>query len=630
MKKWWLLIVILLLIPNLVIAFSKENSLKWLQDNINYQTSTIEETSFTLLSLGENNLIKSQDPNYIIFQQRKDSNNCYPKGSCNTKDTSLAALTYSKFNTQNSDLLNWLKTSISKANVEDWYIQIQTSSSGKCTIIYDDNKEKIVNVNGLGKLSIEGQPGEFDWISVKNNLGVNLDNPIEEIIVDCTKPVDTKIDDPSMLVSLLRITNNNEFHIYQEAQGRTATLEINNACYANVQGGQCDKDASFYAAWSLNRIGQDVTVLPYLESSASTDKDYAMLLSITGDQRYAQYLVDSQHTLGYWGNQDILTTSYAINALTPFTQYGDEITKAKTWLESKQITSEVQNNGSFGSLLNTGVATYLVFTQGTSITPPPLGNGSSPYCGDFVTDSGEECDDGNNLNGDGCSSTCRIELGQCTFSTDCGQGNVCDSGTCVAECITNDNCPTEKPICDIFSGICKSSSTGDVCDNDGICDSNEDQNSCPADCGSGLECTSNLDCGQGQICDASTGRCQTESTGSNGCTSDNDCSSGEQCNLNTGQCETQKSNTLFWASLVIIIAILAIGGYFAYTRLVKKPRSPQQPPFLGSQPDRIKQKPNYAQPRQPQRQPYGRSKVDESLERELDKSIKEAERLLKK
>ena len=33
---------------------------------------------------------------------------------------------------------------------------------------------------------------------------------------------------------------------------------------------------------------------------------------------------------------------------------------------------------------------------------------------------GEECDDGNDVNGDGCSSTCEIE----TISTSCGQGEV--------------------------------------------------------------------------------------------------------------------------------------------------------------------------------------------------------------
>lgn len=35
-----------------------------------------------------------------------------------------------------------------------------------------------------------------------------------------------------------------------------------------------------------------------------------------------------------------------------------------------------------------------------------------PYCGDGNLDLGEQCDDGNNINGDGCSSLCRIENDQ--------------------------------------------------------------------------------------------------------------------------------------------------------------------------------------------------------------------------
>lgn len=36
---------------------------------------------------------------------------------------------------------------------------------------------------------------------------------------------------------------------------------------------------------------------------------------------------------------------------------------------------------------------------------------TAPYCGDhIVNQSTEQCDDGNNINGDGCSSTCQIEM----------------------------------------------------------------------------------------------------------------------------------------------------------------------------------------------------------------------------
>ncbi|MBI3623752.1 DUF4215 domain-containing protein, partial [Candidatus Pacearchaeota archaeon] len=52
-----------------------------------------------------------------------------------------------------------------------------------------------------------------------------------------------------------------------------------------------------------------------------------------------------------------------------------------------------------------------------------------PICGDNIVNGPEECDDGNYVNGDGCSSICKIE-GQAPY---CGDGLVngnesCDSG----------------------------------------------------------------------------------------------------------------------------------------------------------------------------------------------------------
>ncbi|MBW2975986.1 DUF4215 domain-containing protein, partial [Candidatus Woesearchaeota archaeon] len=37
-----------------------------------------------------------------------------------------------------------------------------------------------------------------------------------------------------------------------------------------------------------------------------------------------------------------------------------------------------------------------------------------PYCGDGIIDAGEECDDGNGINMDGCSADCKTEAEQCT------------------------------------------------------------------------------------------------------------------------------------------------------------------------------------------------------------------------
>jgi cysteine-rich repeat protein len=51
-------------------------------------------------------------------------------------------------------------------------------------------------------------------------------------------------------------------------------------------------------------------------------------------------------------------------------------------------------------------------------TPPPGaeggtgGTGSNPVCGNGVVETGETCDDGNTVSGDGCSATCQVETGE--------------------------------------------------------------------------------------------------------------------------------------------------------------------------------------------------------------------------
>lgn len=49
----------------------------------------------------------------------------------------------------------------------------------------------------------------------------------------------------------------------------------------------------------------------------------------------------------------------------------------------------------------------------------------TPSCGDGILDGGEQCDDGNNANGDCCDSACQFEAA----SSECGDG-LCNAGTC--------------------------------------------------------------------------------------------------------------------------------------------------------------------------------------------------------
>src|SRR5688572_6266736 len=51
-----------------------------------------------------------------------------------------------------------------------------------------------------------------------------------------------------------------------------------------------------------------------------------------------------------------------------------------------------------------------------------------PKCGDHTVDPGEECDDGNTTNGDGCSATCETEKVPCCGDHVVDPGETCDDG----------------------------------------------------------------------------------------------------------------------------------------------------------------------------------------------------------
>lgn len=83
-------------------------------------------------------------------------------------------------------------------------------------------------------------------------------------------------------------------------------------------------------------------------------------------------------------------------------------------------------------------------TGGGGGTPPPGGGGgthpSAPDCGNNIKETGEQCDDGNLINGDGCSSTCQDEaIEQCGNGLlegleQCDDGNLINGDGCSSIC----------------------------------------------------------------------------------------------------------------------------------------------------------------------------------------------------
>jgi cysteine-rich repeat protein len=102
-----------------------------------------------------------------------------------------------------------------------------------------------------------------------------------------------------------------------------------------------------------------------------------------------------------------------------------------------------------------------------------------PVCGDGELDDGEECDDGNNTDGDGCSATCTIEEppppepfcgdGELDEGEECDDGNNTDGDGCSEEC----DIEGPEPVCG--NGIVE---PGEQCDDGNTDDNDSCNNAC--------------------------------------------------------------------------------------------------------------------------------------------------------
>ncbi len=158
--------------------------------------------------------------------------------------------------------------------------------------------------------------------------------------------------------------------------------------------------------------------------------------------------------------------------------------------------SEIQVNDNYWAFQSNDPAFILPVRCGDGIVnqtgetcDPPGSNAGQPnecrqdctYCGDSHLDAGEQCDDGNNVNGDGCSATCNIER--------CGDGIVGNSPgeTCDPPGTTagaNGNiCRSDCTVCG--DGI---KQTGEQCDDGNNISGDGCENNCAVTpiCGDGI------------------------------------------------------------------------------------------------------------------------------------------------
>jgi hypothetical protein len=542
----------------------------------------IMTTAFYTLAMRDSGALDYANQGYNYIKSQEDSDHCFPKGSCKTKDTAFAMWVMNEFGDDISETEDWLIQAVSAAPElrNDWYLEVITTNDGTCKVSYDKDgtnvqKDIVVSQGSFPECSSSPVPTFFD---LDQCLEPNLLNkyPSLEIDINCNDL------GPSTTMTIL-FTTGSEYHLIAKTDTPREIFTIENGCFGASSKSSCNFDSTLFTNWLLFTVGSDLSTNLYLQNKYDPFKalDNTLMFLSTNDpirQTYIEDLEDLQRNDGSF-NKQVFDTAMAVLALREGAQ-GSSASDATAWLESKQ-----DSDGSWEtSELKTATTLYTTFAGAAiSIAPPITGSGGGPIfdCGDGFCDP--EFENENN-----CPDDCKSSTVVCEVNGICEYYLEENSLNCAQDCYCGDT----------------------------ICDSAETEFTCPDDC----ETTATATCGNGII----EGSEECDMDPNTGFGDDFLCPDRCQVDCNCGV-EEEKGGFPWWIIIVILAVIIVLVVVYVKMKGKNIRRKPMKKPVssFGLPPTR----PLQLQPPMTRLQTkQKKSKLDE----ELDKSIKEAKKLLKK
>ena len=301
----------------------------------------LETTAFSILAMGYDSTLQSKLKGQI--DSLKDTAfDCWPKGSCNLRDTSLVFLAYNHIGANTDKIKNWLLNQTAPTTDLIWYLQIDTNEQSSCKITYEGSTKTVVvgadkKISGsAGPCFITASSGYY-WLEVRNTC---YD---KEFKISCDKTFLTS--------TLYRGKSNVNPIIYVSAltqtreQEESTTEKIQSICFK--QAGTCNYEGSLWASFALaNDVSLRDKVLPYLTTMASlNDRVFpsTFLYYLTGYDEYFNDINNKQNIKGFWQITDS-SKKYFDTALALLSIYGrsasEQTQKAMEYLLDPSVQGE--------------------------------------------------------------------------------------------------------------------------------------------------------------------------------------------------------------------------------------------------------------------------------------------------
>jgi hypothetical protein len=658
--------------------FTIQKSYDWLlKQESNGSFGGSIETSASILALKSAGYNPTTSTDYLAAQE--NSQHCWPKSSCRTKDTGFVIQAYNAMGIATADQVEWMKNAQSAAMQSgNWWLEVATTEQGTCTVKYTKNSQEISK-------TIKVNNGRFT--DCGNTTFLNINTCIEANFVKNFPTIKLYIDCGTMSNALISLIYNsaNSYYILTDSASKVAEISIENGCFGlGYKDPACNYESTLYANWALTTTDSGSSSKMYLRDNYDKTNTLhnAFLFLILGDNTYLDELKSRQRSDGSW-DSDIYRTAIAALALKGQTEYSTEFSKAVEWLKTKQ-----KSDGSFGDVTTTAMVLYAAFTD-TTIEFPSCTNGKRDT-GERGVDCGGTCEEYN----DCCSNN---EKDQGEDGIDCGgvcqecEQVVCDKDeTCDTDAGEDcHNCPEDCKACeDLCSngvqdtesgeegidcgGQCTNTCKKAVCDKNGVCDidlvsrgyeENENSDNCPEDCSCGdavcddaesfstcpEDCPEQtVTCGDGTCDSTETAEsCPDDCTGETPaeCNKDGVCDTNEGCSCedcaSTDICTGGGGFPWIWI-IILLLIVLGVVGYLIYKKNTGKKKGSElfgfgkspftKPDFKSFGPIKevrpAEKKTTVSITSSPSRMPL---KTEPSrVEKELERSIKEARKLVGK
>ena len=324
--------------------------------------SSVEEKAFSLLALSYNPKIQKECKDSLNSQ--KDSAGCWPKGSCELKETALSILALSELQEDVQKSREWLLNQKMVPKDLIWFLEIDQSGADtnmSCTLSYDNSDYQIVI--GIDK-KISGNPGvcfakAYDdyWLQISDSCYE------KNFTLSCSED----------FISALLYKEEESSTIYVSSRTESAPAEgkivhiIKSWCFHQPGSSKCNYEGSLWAASVLGKLGEDVSLfLPYLEASSSNNQEFfpsAFLYMMTENNKYFQEIMEEHHSSGYWRissspNNKFYDTALGLFALRDVS--ASQKDDAKTYLLRDDIQDD---NGCWRNVRDTAFILYATWPK---------------------------------------------------------------------------------------------------------------------------------------------------------------------------------------------------------------------------------------------------------------------------